>query len=82
MYGRVYKCIKHTDIWEDLLGTTDVWGHTDMQGYKDVWRAYRCMRDVQMYGCTDVGGHTDIPRHTDTSPCLPTTPGYYISYKI
>ena len=78
----------HTDIWGRY------WGH---KMYGDMQGMYRCMGDVQKYGeHTDVWrmyrcmGYTDVEvtltphKHTDsqTYPHLPTTPGYYISYKI
>ena len=65
MYGEVYICLGHTDIWGIYWGHTDVWGHTDIwamySGHTNVWGStdiqgmygcmgvYRCREDVKMY---------------------------------
>ena len=81
MYREAYRGM---GVYRCMGQCTDVWGHTDIWGMYEV---YKCTG-----GCTDVwgkyrcGGHTDTPRHTDSQiyslTCLPTTPGYYISYEI
>ena len=81
----MYRAYKHMG---DVLGACrcmgDVCGHTDVWGYHrghtDVYR------DVERYGGVHMcGSYRHCPdiqtaRHTPT--CLPTTPWYYISYKI
>ena len=88
-YGGCMGTYKHTGRHTDVLGHTDKQGGIRMygaiqtywgcMGYTDVWGMYRCM------GCIDVGSYRypQTYRQPDIHPtCLPTTPLYYIPYKI
>ena len=85
------RCMKGcTDVWgcTNLLAI-QTWGmYGGIQTYR---RAYRCMgmyrsmesiqiyRGVQIYGTVEMG----VIQTTGSTPTyLPTTPGYYIYYKI
>ena len=74
MYGAVYRCIGHTDIWGDVQGHTDLWGHTRVYRCMEVYTCtggvymhgecigvYKCMGGTQMYGgCSDEWGDVQM----------------------
>ena len=68
MYGGVYRCIEQTDIWGEVVGNAEVWGHRiygGCMGYTNIQGVYRCMGAYRGMGCRCIGcrddrGHTDI----------------------
>ena len=91
MYGGMYRCMGSIQMHGDI----QIYGVCRCGGHTNIWRMYggiQMYRGIQMYGgCTDAWGCIDVgviqtppdiqtTKHNPT--CLPTTPGYFISYKI